>query len=393
MDKYETKLRGKRVLLVSTAENMSAGASWSLLGLAGQMKKAGIDVVIGLRSQGSLYDMCREKGFETVVFKHYVMGQWIDKVGGGLRENPLKRAGKALSNELTGLRMRRWLKANGIDLVHINALTNGLYASAALASGLPVVWHMREFMEEDIGQCFCRPEKAYGLIGRADRLIAVSKGVAEKFRPLIGKDIAAVYNGIDVERFHVERDILSGPTVRICISGRVARGKGQDQLVAAAVKLAKRGHKDIKIQIIGDVRNEEFLSELKKEIADAHAGKMFEFTGFTSEIEKYYHENDIVCVCSHREAFGRVTVEAMAAGALVIGADTGGTKEIIKDGETGILYNEGDSDDLADKIEAALKDPERARVIAKAGHSDAIERFTVERNALEVMSIYAELLK
>ena len=101
---------------------------------------------------------------------------------------------------------------------------------------------------------------------------------------------------------------------------------------------------------------------------------------------------DILCVCSRREAFGRVTVEGMLSGCLVIGADTAGTVEVLDDGKAGILYHAGNPDDLADHIASALQDPQAMRQLARRGQNYARQTYTAGRNADEVHALYEEVL-
>lgn len=76
---------------------------------------------------------------------------------------------------------------------------------------------------------------------------------------------------------------------------------------------------------------------------------------------------------------------------MVIGADTGGTAEIIKNNETGLLYKEGSFMDLADKIEYALMHKSEMRTIAQFGKEKAVEEFSIQRVVDQVYKIYEEI--
>ncbi|MFM9745581.1 glycosyltransferase, partial [Streptomyces brasiliscabiei] len=75
--------------------------------------------------------------------------------------------------------------------------------------------------------------------------------------------------------------------------------------------------------------------------------------GFSKNTEEFYQNNDVFIMGSVSEAFGRVTVEAMMNGMLVIGRNAGGTPEILDDGKFGLLFQT--SDELANKLEYVLK--------------------------------------
>ena len=98
---------------------------------------------------------------------------------------------------------------------------------------------------------------------------------------------------------------------------------------------------------------------------------------------------DIVFMCSTNEAFGRVTVEGMMSGALVVGKDCAATSEIIDNGRTGILYK--DSKELVECIKYAIENKEESRKIAKNGQVFAKKLFTAEKNANKIIKIYKQL--
>lgn len=116
------------------------------------------------------------------------------------------------------------------------------------------------------------------------------------------------------------------------------------------------------------------------------------FCGSTSNPQEYYKKADIVLMCSTSEAFGRVTVEGMLSGALVIGAKSAATLELIQHGTTGLLYNSGSIEGLAAQILYAVEHPETAARIADSGQQFALQNLTAEKNAERINSLYEELV-
>ena len=115
------------------------------------------------------------------------------------------------------------------------------------------------------------------------------------------------------------------------------------------------------------------------------------FVGLQKDTVKYYHQADIVLVCSRFEAFGRVTVEAMMGGCVVIGANTGGTIELIEDSKTGYLYESGNVDSLMEKIIYVLENKKIANDIAKSGQAYMLSNMTAEKNADAIYDVYRTL--
>jgi L-malate glycosyltransferase len=103
------------------------------------------------------------------------------------------------------------------------------------------------------------------------------------------------------------------------------------------------------------------------------------------EIDLLVHPTDV-------ESFGRVVVEAMAAGLPVVGVKGGGVAEIITHGKTGLLAQLDDSADLARCIASVLNDPELARALGANGKAEAESKYRIETCAENVRRVYEELL-
>jgi hypothetical protein len=81
-------------------------------------------------------------------------------------------------------------------------------------------------------------------------------------------------------------------------------------------------------------------------------------------------------MCSRLEAFGRVTVEAMLCKKPVIGANTGGTLDIVKDGKNGLLYQFGNVSDLKKKIIDLSQNKSKLSILGNNAYEFALKNFT-----------------
>src|SRR5699024_9613972 len=125
---------------------------------------------------------------------------------------------------------------------------------------------------------------------------------------------------------------------------------------------------------------EEFYLELKKTIKKLELENYIEFIGYRNGIDNVWAEADIALVTSKAEAFDRVTVEAMLAGALGIGAITDDTSELIV-GKYGLLYNQGDFISLFKNIKYTIDNQEELKEIASLSKSYALQNFTATNNS------------
>ena len=113
-----------------------------------------------------------------------------------------------------------------------------------------------------------------------------------------------------------------------------------------------------------------------------------QFKGHVDNVNKAISEYDVLCMCSTSEAFGLTTVEGMLSGALVVGSDskTAATSELIKDGETGLLYNEEEA------FKKIADDRESMKKIALEGQKYAYNTFNIDENINNILEVYDEVL-
>jgi glycosyltransferase involved in cell wall biosynthesis len=93
------------------------------------------------------------------------------------------------------------------------------------------------------------------------------------------------------------------------------------------------------------------------------------------------------------EGFGMVLIEAMALGRPVVSTDLGPRREIVVDGETGLLYRPGDASDLRDKLRALIADPARCVRMGVAARQRYLELYTAERHYETLVGIYRRALE
>jgi D-inositol-3-phosphate glycosyltransferase len=101
---------------------------------------------------------------------------------------------------------------------------------------------------------------------------------------------------------------------------------------------------------------------------------------------------DVVIHASNREPFGRVLLEAMAAGRPVIAPREGGPLEIVVDGETGVLVPPRDPDALATTMVALLNDPARRAAMARAARTRAAAVFDIRGHAQAIEAVFDDVL-
>ncbi len=92
------------------------------------------------------------------------------------------------------------------------------------------------------------------------------------------------------------------------------------------------------------------------------------------------------------ETFGRVAVEAFARGTPVIAAKIGAIAELIANGQTGLHFRPGDSEDLAAKVEWALAHPGELARMRREARTEFEAKYTAKKNYQRLMEIYASAI-
>jgi glycosyltransferase involved in cell wall biosynthesis len=149
--------------------------------------------------------------------------------------------------------------------------------------------------------------------------------------------------------FWESRGIARGRIVLLYV-GRVSREKGLEMLVDAFKELAASGLA-IVLAVIGD-------GPYREEMQSALAGHPAVFTGYLAgeELQHGYASADVFVFPSATDTFGNVVLEAQASGLPVIVSDEGGPRELMVDGETGVVFRAGSTANLTSAIHMLASD-------------------------------------
>ncbi|MGK0674341.1 MAG: glycosyltransferase family 4 protein [Halothiobacillaceae bacterium] len=108
------------------------------------------------------------------------------------------------------------------------------------------------------------------------------------------------------------------------------------------------------------------------------------FTGFVQDVAPYYALMDINVLPSRGEGLGLGAIEGMAAGVATVVSASGGLREVVRPGKTGLTFPEGHADGLAACLELLAADAELRRSLGQSGQADVLARFGLERMARAV---------
>ena len=211
-------------------------------------------------------------------------------------------------------------------------------------------------------------------------------------------------NGIDLDRFNpasvsaaevaaARRELgAAEPTdVVVGLVGRLVREKGYAEVFAAARRIRNR-MPDVRFAVIGgdEPEKSDALSASDRTRA-VDAG--VRLLGARDDVVRMYRGMDIYVLASHREGFPRSAMEASAMGLPVVATDIRGCRQVVDDGETGVLVPARDSYALEAAIVSLAQDATRRRTMGAAARAKAQREFDVNRCIAITLATYGRLLE
>jgi glycosyltransferase involved in cell wall biosynthesis len=365
----EQTSRPLTILQVASGFPAWGGTELHLLNLSNQLVRRGHNVTVACRPDGWVYNKATELGLKTLPATVLRQQDWTDyRV------------------------FRDWCKANKCDVLHAHWSTDAFVpASAAKAAGVPV-----RLMTRHSPYPFKTP------LGRwiftdllYNRLLAVSQSVANTLIKcgVPKRKITVVHHGTDVGEFEkvtvpsdeVRAELgLTDNDVAVGIVGRIAQEKGHRYLYEAIGRLST--DLPVRAVVVGDGPDAEASRDYVREhgLEDRVI-----FSPFRADVNNVFNALDIITVPSTwEEPCSAVIQQAMALSRPVIGTRTGGTPEMILDGETGLLVAPSDSVSLADGIARLAADRDLRQSMGVAGRERVEQYFSLNVMTDKIVDIY-----
>lgn len=319
-----------------------------------------------------------------------------------------------------GSSMLDFIKSRRIDyaLMHANFWMSGMVALRIKAimkipfvitfHALGIVRHMHQREADKFPKE--RVSIEMKIVRQADMIIAECPQDAEDLKSLyLGKEkkMAIIPCGFNPLQFHpVEKaaareNLGLGKKEKIILSvGRIVPRKGIDNIIESLKRITK-SVKGIRLLIVGgdaDPVSGSSLDEIRRLRQVASVCNVENFIDFVGPIQHcdlkyYYSAADVFVSTPWYEPFGITPLESMACGTPVIGADVGGIKYTVIDGETGFLVPAKQPDALAEKIMLLINDDAMMRRMSQAAVNRVSAFFTWEKVADKVRTAYEELIK
>lgn len=235
------------------------------------------------------------------------------------------------------------------------------------------------------------------LLPGAKKIIVASlaaKKLVEAQEPGVGEKITVVPNGIDVEGFQQQTELIDRHEFRkkylgaspmdrviVCVAELHER-KGQKYLIEA-MRTVVAAMPNVKLVLVGEGGERHTYERLSKPL-----GTNIVFAGHQKNVGQFMAAADVFALPSVREAFGLVLLEAAVAGIPVIATRVGGIPEIVIDGETGILVPPEDPSSLASALLDVLRNPEEVVRMTRQAKLRVNHLYTAKEMAEKTAAVY-----
>ena len=363
-----------------------------------------IAYVIGELDKGGaeyqLHELLRHldrRVFEPTVLVLASGGYWTEPIRAlGVTVHEFPRRQSADVSRL--VRLRAALRALAPDVLHTIMWSANSYGRlAALGLGIPVVIAAeRNVIRRPRWQVWI--ERALDRV--TDRYLVNCAAITAELHQrggLAAAKINVVHNGIDLgvlpsfepDREKARRAAGFDPSRRLVAQiGRLTEQKDYPTFLAAARIVAAR-FSDVDFLVVG---TGERRADLERLAADLGIASRVRFTGLRHDVPALLGGVDVLALTSRYEGLPNVVLEAMAAGAVAVATDVGGCRDVIVDGETGLLVPPRNPDATAAALGRVLADPEWRTRLAVAARRRVEDEFSVQIMAARTADAYRRLL-
>lgn len=271
------------------------------------------------------------------------------------------------------------------DLIHTNVgvIQEGYFVANYLK--IPHIWHLREYQDKDFNLQVLPSKRAFRKMLQKSYVITITEDILKYFG-LDSKPAARnIYNGI-LHRNEVF-DIFPKENYFLCAS-RISSEKGHDGVIRQFAKFYTT-HQDYSLVILGFGDND-YIEHLKELAETLECKDAIRWVGYTEQVSDYMSRAKALIVNSRFEGFGRMTAEACFNNCIVIGRNTGGTREILE--KTGGLLFSTEEEMLDQMIKLADMNVTQYASISTTAYNEAIRLFSVERNVEQTCAFYETIL-
>lgn len=290
------------------------------------------------------------------------------------------------------------LQQERCSLLHANSLTLARFAGRYRdAFSVPITGHLRDIMRISA--------KAAHDLSQLNRLIAVSQATADCYRAqgVPPERMSVIHNGIDAEvyrrppQFALRQELHLPEDCRLAVViGQIGLRKGHDVLFQALERILHEVE-NWHFLILGErysgkQESREFITQLEAAVERNGLLEQVHWLGYMNDVPSVLAQADLLIHPARQEPFGRVLLEAAAAGVAIVATDVGGTSEMLRHQESAWLVPPSDSQALSEACRILLTDANLRQQLGQQAAQRIRQQFPVTQAAQALAKIWRDCL-
>lgn len=345
--------------------------------LISELPKCGVEPVCFVHRGGPLFDFLRGNGLQPAP----ISGLPYVELSGGVPAYLLR---------LVHASFKAWLVLQQCrpDIVHVNdARMMITWAFVARASGIPLVVHQRTRLAQS------RITKL--ALSQAAAIVSISDFVAGTLPSTLRERSTVISNPFaSPKRFSrsqarepIVRELSLDPHLPIIACIGTLQAQKRPVIAVAAIAELRRIGLPVNLLLIGRAGGPHTV-KVAEAVDQAGLQSNVKILGYRGDAENILQACDVLLAPAVDEGHGRTLVEAMLADVPVVAADSGGHREIISHGRTGILVQPDQPEAFAAALADLIRNPQTAALIAKCARHEAEGAFGAAQHAERVAALY-----
>lgn len=372
-----------RTVLIANPSPDVYGSDLQMLESVSALTAQGWRVVVALPTEGELVPKIVERGGEVHFYAFPVLRR--------ANQSAAAFARMVGSAALAVPRIVRLIRRLAPSAVYVNTVTLPWWLLAARLSGTPTLCHLHEAEKNDsplVRRALVTPLRL------ADVVIVVSRATMAAMLaadPGLERKGRLVYNGVPAPPTEPSPPRRERP-LRAVVVGRLSPRKAPHLALEAVGRLRHRGV-PLEVELAGSAfpGYEWYVEQLEERASQPDLAGAVTFSGYCSPIWPALARSDLMIAPSLREPFGNAVVEAQLSLRPVVATAALGHLESITDGETGLLVPAEDVAAMAAAVQRLAGDAGLAADLAQNARRSALERFTTDRYAQQIVALVDEL--
>lgn len=373
-------------LLTIVSDSCRGGATFSFINLILGLKEKGVDICVVTPRTGYLTDVLDENIIEYFVVP-FDFSVWPLNQGRNIIKHLLKariKERKAVDD------VEKIAREFHPDIIHTNVSVINIGYRVAKRLKIPHVWHLREYGDKDFNLHIFPTRKCQLNKLKNSWSIAITRDLRDHFGA--NRRCKVIYNGIFSRNYTA---CYYPKAHHFLYVGSVTKNKGIEDLIKAFIVFSKE-NLDFELHVLGGI-SDEYRQYLQCLIKGSGVENKIIFYGSVLDVSERMQHAWAIVVPSFCEGFGRITAEAMFNNCLVIGRNTGGTKEQFDNGfkltgkEIGVRFDSMD-DLICSMRDVANYSQNEISSITSSARKVVVEMYCNEKNIDETYSYLNEVL-